>query len=297
MTGGGSSLGRRGFLASLGAAGLLLGCGAPAKHATASKRPARGSRRFRYGDEHGSQFADLRMPAEDALATVVLLHGGYWLPAYGLDLMTPLATRFTELGYATWNVEYRRTGAGGGVPTTLEDVAAGVDRLSGKGLPSGLTDTVILVGHSAGGHLAVWAASRSDTTPGGAARVPLSGAVSLSGVLELTRAADDPRSSDPVVAFVGGTPAEVPGAYAIADPARLVPASCPVWAVHAADDTVVSPDQSTGYVRLARAAGGRAEGLSVPGDHFTLIDPASKAFPTIERIVTSIPRKATSLPR
>jgi len=222
VTGAGSTLGRRGFLAAIGTSSLLLGCGAQPRRTTNPRKAAAGSRRFRYGGEHGSQFADLRMPAGRPLATVVLLHGGYWLPTYGLNLMDPLARRFTELGYATWNVEYRRTGAGGGVPTTLADVAAGIDRLGGEGLPSGLTDTVILVGHSAGGHLAAWAASRTGATPGGAAKVPLSGAVSLSGVLELTRAADDPRSSAPVVAFVGGTPAEVPDRGILSDHAPVV---------------------------------------------------------------------------
>jgi acetyl esterase/lipase len=283
----------------MGLSAALLGCGAPTEaQKQAEKRGAkRASKRVRYGDEHGSQFADLRMPASDPKATVVLLHGGYWLPQYGLDLMNPLAVRFTELGYATWNVEYRRTGAGGGVPATLTDVAAAVDRLAGTGLPSGLTDTVILLGHSAGGHLAAWAASRTARTPGGATKVPLRGAVSLSGVLDLTLAAGDPRSSEPVTAFVGGTPAQVPERYAVADPARLVPPSCPVWAVQAADDDVVSAEQSTTYARLARAAGGRVEALTVPGDHFTLIDPTSEAFPTIRDLVTTIQRSAPDQPR
>jgi acetyl esterase/lipase len=237
------------------------------------------------------------MPTGDLKATVVLLHGGYWLPQYGLDLMDPLAVRFTELGFATWNVEYRRTGAGGGFPATLTDVASAVDRLAGQGLPPRLTDNVILLGHSAGGHLAAWAASRSGSTPGGAAKVPLGGAISLSGVLDLTLAATEPRSRGPVTAFVGGTPAEVPERYALADPARLVPPHCPVWAVHAEDDEVVPAVQSTTYARLAQAAGGRVEALSVPGDHFTLIDPESEAFPTIQHLVTTIHRSATDQPR
>jgi fermentation-respiration switch protein FrsA (DUF1100 family) len=106
-------------------------------------------------------------------------------------------------------------------------------------------------------------------------------------VLNLTRAATDPRSGQPVTAFLGGTPGSVPDHYALADPARLVPASCPVWAVHASDDAVVSPEQSTSYVALARAAGGRAQRVRVPGDHFAVIDPTSSAFPTVRRLVTA----------
>jgi acetyl esterase/lipase len=265
---------------------MLAACGRPSR-TTGSQAPATGTskRRIRYGEADDAQFADLRMPEDDPLATVVLLHGGYWLPQYGLDLMDPLATTLTGLGYATWNVEYRRTSAGGGFPNTLTDVAAAVDRLAGPGLPTGLSDTVVLLGHSAGGHLAAWAASRRSTTPGGAAKVPLTGMISLSGVLELTEAASDPPSSEPVIAFMGGTPTQAPARYPLADPSRLVPASCPVWAVHAEDDVVVSASQSSGYVQRARAAGGRAELVSVPGDHFTLIDPSSQAFPTVKRLV------------
>jgi acetyl esterase/lipase len=197
--------------------------------------------------------------------------------------MDPLADRFTDLGYATWNVEYRHTGDH--VEDTLADVAAAVDRLGHDGPTRGLDRDVVLLGHSAGGQLAAWAASRTARTPGGAPRVTVRGAVSLSGVLDLTRAAADPRSLSPVIAFLGGTPAEVPEHYAAADPTLLVPASCPVWAVHAAEDQVVSAEQSTRYVAADRAAGGRAKAVTVPGDHFTLIDPTSQAFPTIRKLV------------
>ena len=84
---------------------------------------------------------------------------------------------------------------------------------------------------------------------------------------------------------MGGTPAEEPDAYAVADPALLVPAACPVWAVQAADDQVVSAEQSTRYVAAARAAGGAAKAVTVPGDHFALIDPGAEAFPTIRKLV------------
>ncbi len=288
---------RRGLLTSIGVSGVLLGCGAQPESATKPPAKPSGAERFRYGDENGVQFADLRMPRRKPLATVVLVHGGYWLPQYGLDLMDPLADRFTELGYATWNIEYRRVGAGGGFPATLSDVAAAVDRLAGTGLPAGITDQVVLLGHSAGGHLAAWAASRTDETPGGAPKVPLSGAISLSGVLQLTLAATDPRSSSPVTAFVGGTPDQVPDRYPVADPARLLPPSCPVWAVYAEDDDVVSPVQSTGYATLARQAGGRAEAVPVPGDHFTIIDPGSEDFATIQGLVATIHRTAPDRPR
>lgn len=218
------------------------------------------------------------------MATVVLLHGGYWLPQYGLELMEPLALRLTELGYATWNVEYRRTGAGGGFPTTLTDVAAAVDRLDGEDLPPGIADDVVLLGHSAGGQLAVWAASRSGATPGGEPRREPRGAISLAGVLDLVLAGS---RSEQVRAFMGSDPAESPASYALADPAQLVPARCPVWAVHAEDDLTVPPEQSASYVASARAAHGVVARVVVPGDHFSVIRPDSEAFPTVEKLVAS----------
>ncbi|MCW2759925.1 MAG: lipase/esterase [Marmoricola sp.] len=232
------------------------------------------------------QFAELRLPTKDPLATVVLLHGGYWLPGYGLELMNALSFELTDLGFATWNVEYRRTGEGGGFPTTLSDVAAAVDRLDGKGLPGGLAGNVVLLGHSAGGHLAVWAASRTDRTPGGEPKVEPRGAISLAGVLDLVRAGSASGSTDPVTAFMGGSPTATPESYALADPALLVPAGCPVWAVDAEDDETVPPEQSTSYVALAESAGATVERVVVPGDHLSLIDPRAESFPTIRKLVT-----------
>jgi len=226
------------------------------------------------------------MPKGDPVATVVLLHGGFWLADYGLDQMNPLVEAFTDLGFATWNVEYRRIGLGGGYPNTLADVAAAIDRLTGKDLPGRLAENVVLIGHSAGGHLAAWAASRTDETPGGTPKVRPRGAVSLAGLLDLTGAGNDPRTAQGVSTFMGGGPAAVPASYALADPSLLVPAPCPVWAVTAREDVTVPPEQSITYVARARTAGGDAERVEVPGDHFTLIDPTSPAFPTIRKLLT-----------
>ncbi len=278
------TLTRRGLLAASGLAGLAAGCGEATPRSRSGDRDA-SPRRIRYGDEHGSQYAELRLPEATPTSTVVLLHGGYWLPGYGLQLMDPLAERLTALGHATWNVEYRRVQGGGGVPTTLADVAAAIEHLTATGMPSGLEEKVVLLGHSAGGQLAAWAASRTAKTPGGAARVPLQGVISLSGVLNLTLAARRPGSTSQVTGFVGGTPARAPENYALADPTLLVPPTSPVWSVHAHDDQVVPAEQSTTYVTAAKAAGGTAEHVDVPGDHFTLIDPGAPSFATIRALL------------
>ena len=81
-----------------------------------------------------------------------------------------------------------------------------------------------------------------------------------------------------MTAFVGGSPTQVPERYALADPSLLAPATCPVWVVRAQDDRVVAAEQSARYVATARAAGGVAEEVVVPGDHFTVIEPSGAAF-------------------
>ena len=286
------TLSRRGLLTVSGAATLLSGCGGGSGDAAGSgsedeaAEPAPGEpERVTYGDDP-SQFADLRRPGRTPRGTVVLLHGGAWQPEYGVSELEPLAERLTALGFITWNVEYRRIGDGGGVPNTLLDVAKAIDRLGGGGLPAGITDRVVLIGHSAGGHLCAWAASRTGSTPGGAPQVRARGAISLAGLLALTRGGNDPALAGTISSFVGGLPADVPDSYAVADPAELVPASCPVWAVRADNDELVPADQSSSYVAAARAAGGTAEEVVVSADHSSIADPDASSFPAIEKLIT-----------
>jgi acetyl esterase/lipase len=268
-----TDLSRRALLGAGAGAAVLAGCGG------VPERPP-GVKRIHYGD-HEDQFVDLRRPRGKPIGTLVLLHGGYWRPGYHLDQLDAIANLMTRAGWATWNVEYRPIGEGSAWPDPMTDVAHALDRLDDEGLAS----RVVLLGHSAGGQLAVWAASRNDRTPGGPPKVRPTGVVSLSGVLDLTRAASAPGSSDPVRAFVDGSPAQQPGRYAVSDPTLLVPAACPVWAVHAEADLVVPRVQATSYVARATAAGGHATVVTVPGDHFTLIDPRAPSWPTIRKLV------------
>jgi pimeloyl-ACP methyl ester carboxylesterase len=116
----------------------------------------------RYGD-HREQLAELFLPDGDPdedLRVVVLIHGGFWRDRYRRDLMEPLAHDLCRRGVAAWNIEFRRLDAGGGWPETGEDVATAIDALAGLEAPLDLDD-VTVVGHSAGGHLALWAAAGS----------------------------------------------------------------------------------------------------------------------------------------
>ena len=113
--------------------------------------------KIRYGHDH-AQFGELTRPTGRSKGVVVVIHGGFWRAAYDLSLGRPLAASLVEHGWTAYNLEYRRVGNGGGYPKTLDDIAAGIDALAAvDGLD---TSTVMTLGHSAGGHLAVWAAGR-----------------------------------------------------------------------------------------------------------------------------------------
>ena len=239
----------------------------------------------RYGP-HPDQYAVLRTPSGTARGLVVLLHGGYWSASYGLDLMEPLAADLVGRGHATWNVEYRRIGSGGGFPATFTDVATAIDRVAGLGLDPALPVTVL--GHSAGGHLAAWAASRNDRTPGGPPRVTATATIALSGVLCLATADRERLGGGAAAALMGGHAADTSSTYDLADPVRLVPARGRLGVVHARDDQVVPRDQSTAYVSADGAAGGSARLAIAPGDHFSLIDPASTAWEQTRSLIEEI---------
>jgi acetyl esterase/lipase len=230
-----------------------------------------------------AQFLELTLPAGEAAApVVVVLHGGFWRARYGIELARPLAADLAARGWAAVAVEYRRVGAGGGWPETLEDVAAALDALPDVSGVEGLDLTdVTVVGHSAGGHLAAWAAGRGRLpagAPGAAPRVAVTAAVLQAGVLDLAAAVAADLGAGATVDLLGGTPEELPDRYAVSDPVRLLPTGVPVLCVHGESDTTVPPDQSERYAAAARAAGDQVEVTVVPGDHMVVIDPAGEGW-------------------
>lgn len=276
-------MGRRSVLALLAAAaaGVLAACGIR----NGPKIPPVTAQRFAYGSDP-SQFADLYLPADGATVTgvIVIIHGGYWRSTYGAELGEPLAQDLVTRGYACWNLEYRRAGNGGGWPETFDDVAAGIDHLAVAASEHGLDlGSTTALGHSAGGHLAVWAAGRAGLPAGapgaGTPTVPLTAVVSQAGVLDLA-AARDLGLSDGAVENLLGEPEDTER-YRLADPMSAVPLPVPVVAVHGRKDTTVPPSQSEAYVHAATAAGGSADLVMVPGDHFAIITPGSKAWDAV----------------
>jgi acetyl esterase/lipase len=224
--------------------------------------------------------ADLRLPAGAGPHPVaVLLHGGFWRARYTRAIMAALATDLTARGWATWNVEYRRVGSGGGAAATLDDVRRSIELLGHLDQPLGLA-RVVLIGHSAGGQLALCAASFA----------PVARVVSLAGVCDLVAAANQGIGDNATVEFIGATPAQQPRDYALADPRQRLPTGVDVLLVHGDADDRVPVQLSRDYAAAARAAGDSVELLELPGvDHFALIDPRTSSWSTVAGRLASPP--------
>lgn len=246
------------------------------------------ARQIAYGD-HPDQVGNLHLPAgAGPWPTAVLIHGGFWKWGWDRTLMTPLAHDLARRGYAVWNVEYRRVGQeGGGWPGTLEDAAAAIDHLTE--IDAVDTGRVLTIGHSAGGHLAVWLAARHRLpadAPGATPRVRPGAAVSQAGVVDLVRGDADDLGSGACAALLGGNADEVPERYAVASPVALLPLGLPVLLVHGSRDVDVSPSQSHGYAAAARAAGDEVELVALSdADHFDVIESDDPAWlAVVERL-------------
>ncbi|MCQ1956072.1 alpha/beta hydrolase [Arthrobacter sp. zg-Y826] len=244
--------------------------------------------RISYGP-HPDQYAELTLPESGAAAraVVVIIHGGYWRAAYDAELGRPLAADLAARGFAAWNLEYRRAGKGGGWPETFEDVCAGIDALAPAAREYDVDlSRVVLLGHSAGGHLAVLAAARTNP------HVLPAGVVSSSGVLNLAEAYELGLSNGAVRNFLGCTPEEDPRRYRDADPMCALPLPVPVWALHGEEDTTVPLSSSSSWVDAARASGTEAQLRLIPGDHFAMITPGTPAWDAVVEAV----REAAGIP-
>ncbi|GIH92810.1 alpha/beta hydrolase [Planobispora siamensis] len=198
--------------------------------------------------------------AAGAVPTAVVLHGGYWRSVWAADLTDALCIDLAERGFASWNVEYRRPDLHGWAATT-EDVAAGVALAADDA-----RGPVIVIGHSAGGQLALRAAADDQ-------RVSL--AVSLAGVLDLVEGERRHLSAGAVAAALGGSAAEVPAVYARSSPMERLPLKVRQLIVQGGGDDLDLVDLGRRYARAAQAAGDEVTYLEMSGSHFDVIDPAS----------------------
>jgi dipeptidyl aminopeptidase/acylaminoacyl peptidase len=227
---------------------------------------------------------DVRLPPSPPAGLVVMLHGGFWRSEYDRTHTGPMTSALAAEGYVVAVPEFRRTEtvaepgsvqrAGGGWPNTFDDIAAALDAVPGLLTPYSSSPPVV-VGHSAGGHLALWGATRPNAN--------MRAVVSLAGCADLTMCSRLGLDDGATDLLLGGTPEEVPDRYALADPALLPKPTAPVTLLHGTADDRVPIEVSRSYA--ARRGTVLRE---LPGvDHFALIDPLSPTWPHVLAAVAS----------
>lgn len=221
-----------------------------------------------------SQVAELHLPRGPGPHPVaVVLHGGYWQTTYGKLVTRPLSLELAARGWAAWNLEYRRLGTGrgggGGWPQTFQDVATGIDHLATLDAPLDLSRAV-LVGHSAGGQLALWAAGRPQLPAGAVGSAPL---VTARAVVALAPVTDLERARVHAEQLLGGTAAQVPDRWAQADPVRAEAPAVPALVVHPTADETVPVKRSREYAEVTGVTL-----VETGGMHRDPIDPTSEAW-------------------
>jgi acetyl esterase/lipase len=234
----------------------------------------------RYAD-HDDGLIDVYLPASLGRPArpsplIIAVHGGFWRQAFDRRHLRPLAHALAQRGFVVALPEFRRVDGAGGWPMTGYDVEAALAAAPAliEAAAPGRIDAAaacVLTGHSAGGHLAIWAGLRAGRDR--ARRI-----VALAPVTDLVYAANHALGSRAAQALMGGSPVDVPAAYVDADARRLLPGAVPVTIVHGTADTQVPVEVS----RLVVADHGTddcVEYVELAGvDHFALIDPLSPVF-------------------
>ena len=260
--------------------------------------PVPANDRIAYGD-HPLQFGDLRFPdSPGPWPVAVLIHGGCWSDIATLQYFDRVAVAITHLGIATWSIEYRPVDAeGGGWPNTFLDVAQGIDKLRDIAVDYSLDlDHVITLGHSAGGHLALWAAARSriydDSDLYIPNPLPVTGVVSLAGIPELRRYRQiDPPTCGPGIVdrLMGGGPRDFPGRYLSGSPFQMLPLNVPQRHITGRNDDIVPPRQVSRHNYEAQSADDDSELIVVPdAGHYEVVWPGTPAWEQVETAIISL---------
>jgi acetyl esterase/lipase len=249
--------------------------------------------RIAYGAD-ALQFGELRLPAgAGPHPLAIVIHGGCWHSEYDLGYMAHAAEALTRSGVATWTLEYRRIGNdGGGWPGTFEDIAHGADyvRVLAKRYPIDLK-RVIALGHSSGGHLALWLAARHRLPKNSPLFFPdpleVRGVAALAAIADLSAYGTGFGMCNAAVSdLLGGGPGLAPERYAQADPIALLPFGVPQRLLQGARDDIVPPGQSRSFLEKARKEGDDARlTLLEDAGHFDLVAPFSPAWQAVEQAV------------
>ena len=245
--------------------------------------------RIPYGSE-SVQYGELRLPEGPGPHPVaVVIHGGCWLSIATNDYMDPVAAALTDAGWATWNLEFRTIDQPhGSWPGIFQDIAQGTDKLRELQWEFPLDlDHVVTVGHSSGGHLALWAASRHRIPEGAelhdADPLPIHGVISLAGIADLEHYAHMrvEACGDTPSQLLGGVDPSESDRTAIASPAALLPTGVPQLLVTGDDDYAVPPAHGDAYAETARSRGQEAVHHVIPNSsHFEIVAPWTEPWKT-----------------
>ncbi|MFB9348984.1 alpha/beta hydrolase [Streptomyces heliomycini] len=257
-----------------------------------------------YGDDP-DQLIDFYAPRGEGgpAPVVVVLHGGAWRTAYDRRHVSPFAAFLAGRGFAVASVEYRRGAGepGGGVPVagrwpeTFDDVAAAVDALPGlvrECVPRADPRRIVLTGHSAGGHLALWAAARHVLPAGSPWRTdgpaPLRGVVALAPVADLEVADKLAVCGGAVRQLLGGDD-HFAERRPYADPGLLLPTGIATTLVQGRADVVVPQAVAESYAEAAAKAG-EVVGVTLLEDvgHFPLVDPGADACAVVAEEIAQL---------
>ncbi|HEX6574098.1 MAG TPA: alpha/beta hydrolase [Gemmatimonadaceae bacterium] len=252
-----------------------------------------------YGKD-SSQYGDLRIPAGSGPHPVaILVHGGCFKAQYATTRdLAAMADALKEDGIATWNVEYRRVGQpGGGWPGTYLDVANAVDYLRNIAKKYSLDlNRVVIVGHSAGGHLAMWAAARSRVPSTSAIYTKnptrVRGVIDLAGPLDLSAHITEYEQlcrDSVITSLMGGTPQTVSARYAQASPIKLVPLGIPQVLVIGEHEDFVPRPLVEAYAQAATQAGDSVRTIVIPAvGHFEIASPSSSTWPAVKSAIVAL---------
>jgi acetyl esterase/lipase len=257
---------------------------------------------LRYGDLP-DQVGDVRLPPNNGpRPLVVVVHGGFWKAQFDRAHAGPQSEGLADAGYVVATVDYRRVGQpGGGWPGTFDDLAAltdAVPSLVKNALPDRVDTTrTVLVGHSAGAHLAAWAAARHrlpNESPWHRSDPLDVSVVSLAGVLDLELSERLGLGGHAAGRLLGGSPRHQRERYALANPTALLPTGGRLIAVHGTRDDTVPVEVSRRYVDRALTAGDQVELVEIDDcGHYEVIDPLSAAWPAV---LAAIERQAQPVP-
>ena len=252
--------------------------------------------RISYGSDP-SQFAELRFPNGMGPSPLLfVVHGGFWQSVYDLSHIGHLCAAFTSTGVITCNIEYRRIGnPGGGWPGTFHDISLATRNILQYLSKDSRFDRgrTTIIGHSAGGHLALWLVGSHRISKGSPLhsnlRQAIPSVVSLAGVSDLRLAWKQKLGHGIVTRLIGGTPEEHPDRYDAGSPIELLPTGARQILVHGTADDTVPFSQSEAYVEKAEKLGDRPTLVRLQGiGHYELIDPESEAWPTVAEAVLSL---------